>query len=206
LFDPNTESAKRALEEYKKKGTLPRLVKIAFLSTGNVANAKDLVLDAFLRLLDEDDKPWRTGTFFTHMSFTMRDTWKEKLRRLSATEVPDEDVTKGSKSVAEGDAQDEDAERRRTLGVHRMLAERLLERLRPKHPLAVRVFEQKCQGIDEPAELARLLACSVDDVYDATQLLKRTAERIREEWEEEERRRMADLRKKEQEKKDEGDR
>jgi hypothetical protein len=40
-----------------------------------------LTQDAFLRLLDEQDRPWEVGGFLTHMSIVMRDSWKERLRR-----------------------------------------------------------------------------------------------------------------------------
>jgi DNA-directed RNA polymerase specialized sigma24 family protein len=206
MFDATTPSALRALAEYEKERTRKILLKIAFWSTQTVPDAKDLVQDAFLRLLDEDDLPWLKGTFLTHMSFALRDTWKEKMRRRAATERPDEGVTAGDKSVAPGALPDMELHRRRTFAVQRMLGERLLARIRDKYPTAVRVFELACQGIEEPAEQARILGCSPEDIYEAQRVLKRHGRAIKEEWELSEERRMADLRAKYQkEKKDRKD-
>lgn len=206
MFDPTTESAKRALAEYEKKEVRARLLKIAFLVCRSAADAPDLFEDAFIRLLDEEDRPWTVGTITTHMSIVMRDTWKNKLRRMSAGERPDEEVTAGDKSYAEGDPQDEETEARRELDVQRMLGEKLLARVRDKHPKAARVFELTCQGIDEPAEQARIIGCKVEEVYDAMDTLKRNAKPIRDEWELSEQKRMADLQRTHQEKKNEDER
>jgi DNA-directed RNA polymerase specialized sigma24 family protein len=198
MFDDKTESAKRAIEEYGKKGVRAGLLKIAMLSTRNAASAKDLVQDAFLRLLDVEDMPWTTGSFLKHMSFAMRNTWDDQLRRFSASERPDEEVTAGDKSYAEDEAQDEVAGAREELDVQRVLGQRLVAALRDKHPIAARVFEHECDGVDEPAEQARLLGCGVEEVYRAKETLKRVGRQIREEWELSEEKRMAAARRKRQ--------
>jgi DNA-directed RNA polymerase specialized sigma24 family protein len=207
MFDDKTESAKRAIAEYEKKGMNVRLVKIASLSTRSAASAKDLVQDAFLRLLDEEDCPWKSGSFLAHMSFVMRNTWDAQMRRLKSTERPDEEVTAGDKSYAEDDPQDEEVEARRVLDVQRTLGEQLLAKVRGKHPVAARVFELTCQGIDDATEQAGIIGCPVEEVHRARDTLKRIGAQIRDEWELSEQKRMADLRRKHQEKKaeDEGE-
>jgi DNA-directed RNA polymerase specialized sigma24 family protein len=73
MFDPETASAKRALAEYEKERMSGRLVEVAFPITRSISEAKDLVQEAFLRLLDEQVRPWEVGGFLTHMSIVMRD-------------------------------------------------------------------------------------------------------------------------------------
>ena len=194
MFDPETPSARAACAEYDRKRTRELLLKLAFFSTRSVADAEDLVQTAFLRLLDVEDLPWLGGTFLTHMSHAMRDTWKEKLRRRSATERPDEGVTAGDRSFAPGPPPDGQAHRARTLAVHRSLGERLLDRIRGKHPLAARVFELACDGVDEPADQAAALGVPVEQVYEAQRVLKRNGEQIKQQWEQSEEIRMAKVR------------
>jgi DNA-directed RNA polymerase specialized sigma24 family protein len=178
-------------------------------STQSAEAAKDLVQDAFLRLLDVEDLPWTQGSFTTHMSFAMRDTWKEWLRRRSNQEVPDAGVTEGALSFARGAPADMQLHYHRTLAVMRMLGERLVDRIRDKHPLAVRVFDLAAEGVETAAEQARILACPIEDVYEADRVLKYHGQIVKDEWELSEEKRMAQLRAKYQEekrRKDEEDR
>jgi DNA-directed RNA polymerase specialized sigma24 family protein len=196
MLDLRAESSVRAAAELEKPNTIARLHRIAQWSTHSETDADDLVQDALERVLDPDDCPWVSSkmSFLTHMSYVMRNTWKNRLRKAMASELPDAGVTADEKTVSHEPPADEELGDRRRLGVWRMLGERLLARIAAKHPIAVAVFNLGAQGIDDAQEQATMLQCTIEEIYEAQRTLKRNANAVREEWEVEEERRMRDLR------------
>jgi DNA-directed RNA polymerase specialized sigma24 family protein len=196
MLDPRAESSVRVAAELEKPNAIAKLHRIAQWSTHSEADAEDLTQDALARVLDPDDLPWVSSkmSFLTHMSFVMRDTWKNRLRKAMAQELPDAGVTADETTVSDEPPADEELGDRRRLGILRMLGQRLLARIAAKHPIAVAVFNLGALGTDDAQEQATLIQCTVEEVYEAQRTLKRNANVVREEWEEEEKRRIRDLR------------
>src|SRR5580692_9264821 len=83
------------------KGTRERLYWVALKITGSAANAGDLVQDAMVEVLRSEGSPWEKWTFLTHMTFVMRRVWDQQQRAHTVkNEMPDEDVTRGTKGLS----------------------------------------------------------------------------------------------------------
>jgi hypothetical protein len=155
------------------------------------AGAKDLVEDALVEVMDPERMPWERGAFLTHMTFVMRHVWHTKKRLLvSRTEVVDSEIAKDENTLSKEPRADDELHRRRKYGVWRELGQKLVAKIADKYPRAVQVFELAAKGIEEPAEQAEALSCPVEEIYEAMGVLKRYGRGLREEWEQEEERRM----------------
>ncbi len=196
MYDPRAPTSMRVLRLLQDPPTRPRLVRLAETITRSWADAEDLVSDAINRVLDPDDSPWDKRPFMTHMAYVMKHTWTRQQRVAQLQrEAADEDVTRGTKGTSHNPPADEQLEGHRALAVLRRLGERLLEGTGVKHPLCSKYFELTILGV-EPAKQAETLGCTVDELYDAHQTLRRHAGSIREKWEDAEQERMKKLRSK----------
>jgi DNA-directed RNA polymerase specialized sigma24 family protein len=197
VFDPRAPTSERALAELSKKSTRAQLIAIARWSTRSAADAEDLVSRALLSVLDPDKAPWvsTTHTFLTHMSRVMRHVWDEDMRRARVRhEVADENVTRDFKTASREPPADEELHRRRSLHVLRELGQKLLAEIGSRSPIAKGCYELGAAGIEEAEEQAAILGCSIEDVHQARETLKRQAKRIRQEYDQAEESRMKAVR------------
>jgi hypothetical protein len=197
VFDPKAPSSERALVELGKPKLRRALVDIAKWSTRSDADADDLVSDAIVAVLDPEGYPWVSlkRTFLTHMSYVMRHIWDEDMRRARVKrELIDEDVTRDKGTVSRVPPVDDELDRLRSLAVLQGLGARLIDEIGDKFPIATKVYELGAAGVEEPAEQAAIIQCSVEEVYEATRTLKHHARRIRGDYDREEERRMRELR------------
>jgi DNA-directed RNA polymerase specialized sigma24 family protein len=196
VFDPNAPSSLRALAEFAKASVRKIFLKIAKWSTdGSEADAEDLIAAAMVLVLDPGKNPWLTGTFLTHMSFVMRHVWYEEMRRARVKrEIVDEDVTRDLATRSKEPAADEELHRRRSLAVLRTLGEQLIREIGDKFPVAKQVYELGAADIEDAAEQAAIIGCTVEEVHEARRTLKHHAKRIRDEYDLAEERRMKELR------------
>jgi DNA-directed RNA polymerase specialized sigma24 family protein len=202
MYDPKAESSKRVLAEIANAKTREILQRIAkTFTSGNEADAEDLIADSLARALDPEKNPWeKRHTFFTFMTFLMRHVWYERITLSRVQhEVVDSTIARDENTRSAEPRADAQAHRARTYALHKMLGDKLLAELASKNPLAVRLFQLGGQGIDEPAEQAAILEVPVEDVYRANEVLRYHGQRIREEWEQSEERRMKELRDKDAE-------
>lgn len=96
-----------------------------------------------------------------------------------------DETTGDERELADGEL-----EQARELERDRRLGGLLRQRL---DPMALRVFEHRCQGKDDCAELAIVCQCSVEDVYDANQRIAYQAGRVLAEERQAEADKMKDL-------------
>lgn len=197
MQDFDAPSSKRVLAELAKEGAWENLMKLAGWWTKSEAEAEDLVADALGRVLDPDDMPWdpdRSG-FFGYVGTVIRHVWGRHVRKARVQrEVIDTGIAHDESVTHLEPMADDVLNEHRAVALRRFLAERVLDAIRDKHPRAVQVYELGARGIDEPSEQARMIGCPVEDVYVAMNTLRRFARAAYAEWEEQEERRMADLR------------
>jgi DNA-directed RNA polymerase specialized sigma24 family protein len=199
MVDWDSPSAKLALAEMKKKDVADHVYRFAVWRCGSQVDADDLVADALVLVCDPKGKPWDPAQrrFTTHMRFVIQDLVIDRARSGYARfEVVDSRAAVPSEIDDDEprplpDQQLHDA---RALHVQRALGERLLARLGDKHPLATRLFHAVCDGAETPTDQARELGCTVPEVEAAMKVLKYHGAQIRAEYEEEERKRMNELR------------
>jgi DNA-directed RNA polymerase specialized sigma24 family protein len=197
VVDANAPSSLRALAELEKPTMRQRLHRIALWSTGADAAAEDLVADALIRVLDPDDVPWipEKSTFLTHMSFVMRQVWDRVMRKAGAQrEVLDAGLTHDEAPPSEAPSVDDELDHHRANAIRRSLLDDVVAAIEGETPLVRRICELGAQGIEEPAEQARMLDCPVQAIYDALAVLKRHARAALDEWGRAERRRMMSAR------------
>jgi DNA-directed RNA polymerase specialized sigma24 family protein len=195
VYDRNAPSVKRVVAELEKPEVRMGLTRLSLRITGSPADADDLAADALERVIDPDDSPWEKRTFLSHMKLAMRHIWDQQRRAVRfEREIPDEDVTRGKKGVGREPPADEELARRRQLAIFRQLAESVLGEIGDKHPLVRQCFALGCKGTDEPAEQARILGVTVDEVNQAHETLKYHARRVRAQWDLAEEKRMRELR------------
>jgi len=175
VIDYQAPSSARALAALDEGNARTVLRKFAKWCTGSDADAEDLFQETVERMCDSDEgRPWdpTRGSFLAHARIVMREIVRRGRRSARARkEVLDgrlaTDETMADSSEALGLARELDRARR--------LGGVLRERL---DPLTLRVFEQRRQGQDDGAELARLCECSVREVYDANRTIAYHASRI----------------------------
>jgi hypothetical protein len=205
MYDTTAETSVRALAELAKPKMRDLLVRIAFLSTRSEADAEDLVAEALETVLDPVGDPWVKGSFVNHMMYVMRHQWAERMKTWAARNVAaDPAITRDENTVGTEPPADEQLHDRREYHELRSLGAQLLLEIGPKHPIAKRSFELGAQGIEDPEEQAKIIGCTVEEIYRAQDTLKRYAKRIREEHDQAEERRMRELREKHEKTKDEG--
>jgi DNA-directed RNA polymerase specialized sigma24 family protein len=182
VIDFEAPSSKSAIEAIHVGRTKELLLKFATWLMGSQADAEDLLADAMVCVCDPTDgRPWdrARATFSTHMRIILRDLATRERRSararrevLEAAFVFDESFVHPAPEPDEALAEARAAARRRELG----------GRVRAVLPLrAVQVFDLACQGDDDAAEAARLIGCSVKEVYEANRQIARQAARVLEE-------------------------
>lgn len=193
MLDLGAPSSQRAILELEKPGVRQALHKVALARTTTHAAAEDLIEETLIRVLDPEDVPWnpKEHPFVSHMSFVMRQTWDQKMRRASVKrEVLDEGVTGEKMTPGDWTRADEDVDWARWLAVRASLLDEVVAALEHDHPLVRPICELGARGIESPSEQARKLGCSVQAVYDAFATLKRHARKALTDWDRAERRRM----------------
>jgi DNA-directed RNA polymerase specialized sigma24 family protein len=198
VYDPKAPSSVRALAEFAKESVRAKLLVIAKLFTkGSEADADDLIAWAMMVVLDPAKDPWLKGSFTAHMGHAMRHAQHEMNRRAQAKrETVDEDATDDRRALTKEAPADAELHRRRELALFHELGERLMREIGAKHPIAKRVYELSMDDIVEAEEQAAILGCSVDEIHDAREIIKRHAKRIRDEYDQAEELRMKALREK----------
>jgi len=193
VLDLRAPSSQRAILELDKPGMRQELHEIALARTTTHAAAEDLIEDTLLRVLDPDDVPWNPQEypFVRHMSFVMRQTWDQKMRRACVQrEVLDGGIKAEEKTTTDRVRADDEVDWVRWLAVRASLLEEVVAALEPDHPLVRPICELGARGIESPSEQARRLGCSVQAVHDAFATLKRHARKALMDWDRAERRRM----------------
>jgi len=190
--------------ELKKDGVMHELTKRARHRARTDWDTKDLLAEALSRVIDPDDMPWdRSKDFVGHVTFAIRHSWYRRTHlKRSEAEVLDGGVAL-EKTAFDQSAVDELAERARTLGVHRVLGERLLERL-PAGSRARQLFDLMSREDLTPSEAAARLGCTVADVHAAEKQLKYYGTQVKDEWDLSEERRMKALRERARQSSEEG--
>jgi DNA-directed RNA polymerase specialized sigma24 family protein len=196
VLDPDAPSSQRALEAFEKPLARARIVSNAARITRSMADAEDLVNEAFARTLDPDDAPWVPDkiSFSHHMRNLIRNKWCDEMRKHRATrEVLDADLTTDDRTPGHHPRADEEIDRRRAMARWQTLVEGVLDEVDSDDPLARQVYELAGRGEDEASEQARILGCDVSKVYRAVEALKRHGKRALHAWELAEAKRMRDL-------------
>jgi DNA-directed RNA polymerase specialized sigma24 family protein len=194
VIKDDAPSSRLVSAELSKGDVRKRLHAIALWHTRSNADAEDLVADAFVRVLDPEDRPWDPSKrgFLVHMSFVMQLCWAHQSRRLRfRNEVSDEGVAQESTS-SDAAPVDDEVDRTRTLEVRRELGERVFARL--EDPLTRKVFKLGAEEDLKPAVQAERLKCSVDAIHAAYKQITYHGRVVLEEWNESEKRRMKELR------------
>jgi hypothetical protein len=195
--DPDTPSLRLIVEQLGKPTVRARLHEMARWRTGSDEDAKDLVADALVRVLDLDDAPWvpERIIFLYHMNDVIRQTWDRQLRKIVARrEVVDPGLARDENTKDPDLAPDEQLHDLRTLHRWRQIRDEVLAEIGDKHPLARGICDLTDRGVDEPSDQAPLLHCTVDEIYRALETLQYHAMRKNDEWELSEQRRMEKLR------------
>jgi hypothetical protein len=157
------------------------LFKAALWLTASEADAKDLVADALNRVCDPvEGQPWdpARGRFTAHMRIVMRDLLKKQRsrartrREVTASSLPFDADAPDPNPISDQalDAARLDARLRRLGGI---LRERLSRNAR-----TLQVFDLGCNGHDDATELARLIGCTPQDIYDANRQIRYHTSRI----------------------------
>jgi DNA-directed RNA polymerase specialized sigma24 family protein len=197
VLDVDAPSSLPVIDLLARPLVMQRLRVIARWSTGTDPEADDLVQEALVRVLDPDDVPWvpERGTFFTHMSFVMRQVWDRWMRRARAQrEVLDSGLARDETVPSAESSADEALHDRRRVALWSSLAREVLAAIGERHPRVRQVYELAAGGIEDPAEQAEALHCHVEEIYLARKTLARHARAALEAWEQSEQRRMADAR------------
>jgi DNA-directed RNA polymerase specialized sigma24 family protein len=193
VLDVDAPSSQRAIAELEKPTMRQRLHRIALWTTGSDAAAEDLVEDALVRVLDPDDAPWlpEKTTFLRHLNFVMTRVWSREMRKASAhREILDGGLAHDETHPSHAPPVDDELDGLRAIAVRQSLLDEVVAAIESKTPLARPICELGAQGIEEPAEQARMLDCSVQAIYDTLKILKRHAKSALDEWDRTERRRM----------------
>jgi RNA polymerase sigma factor (sigma-70 family) len=179
VIDYQAPSSARALAALDEGTARTVLRKFAKWCTGSDADAEDLFQETVQKLCDSDEgRPWdpTRGSFLAHARIVMREIVRRSRRSARARkEVLDGRLATDETMADSNDPPDEALGQARELDRDRRLGGVLRERL---DPLTLRVFEQRRQGQDDGAELARLCECSVQEVYDANRSIAYHASRI----------------------------
>jgi DNA-directed RNA polymerase specialized sigma24 family protein len=196
MYDAKAPSSLRVVAELAIPGVQKALLRLALKRTRNLAQAEDLVAEALMRVMAPDDLPWddTKGSFLGHMARVMTHVRGRQLRAGSAREVPDDGLAIDDRTLTREPAADVALERGRSLEALEELTTQLLEVAGERNPLARQCLELSMQGITEPEEQADVLACTVEEIYEANRFLKRHGERLRDEQEAAGRARMHALR------------
>jgi DNA-directed RNA polymerase specialized sigma24 family protein len=168
VLDHKDPSSARAIEALGEGDTRKNLLKFGVWLTGSEASAEDLLADALELACNPDDgRPWdpERGSFSTHMRIVMRDLAKRERRSSRARHevLSSKKVARARSRAPIADEALADASR-----VHRLqgMGEKLRERLSTR-PRALQVFDARMAGTEGGDELAVLLGCRVEEIYEA---------------------------------------
>jgi DNA-directed RNA polymerase specialized sigma24 family protein len=197
MVDHRALSSTRAIEAYRTGKTNENLLKFATWLTQSEADAEDLLSDAMICVCDPDEgRPWdpARGSFGTHMRMVLADLAKRERRSArKRREVLDSTFAFDESLPNPGPAPDEALSDARGLERLRHLGGKLRERISHK-PRAVQVFDHAYQGVEDADELARLIGCTVSEIYDANRQIAYHAAKVLAEEEQAEAERMKSLR------------
>jgi hypothetical protein len=197
VYDPRAPSSLLALAEYGKPEVARQLIRYATWRTKDPDEAKDLIADALMRVCDPKDKPWDPAlrSFFRHMRRVMDDDAIEAARtgygKYESTRHEDEVFERVVEPIPGPDAKLNAARR---LGWLRGMMDMLVPRIEHKDALAMRIWRLVCDNRhDEPQEYAEALGVPVEEIYEALRRLRYHGAKVRDEWEAQEKQRMAGL-------------
>jgi hypothetical protein len=185
----------RVTEQLQDARTRERLLRLARRRTASDADAEDLLADALLLVSDPDHSPWdpARGSFRRHVGWVMHDLAIAKRRTWAARSITyDSEIATEEASVDPGPVADEALEARRTLGWLRRLAQALRPRV-AHDGRTTKVFELVMSGVEDRAELAAKVPCSVPELGRALETLKYHAKLVRAEDRRAAAARMSDL-------------
>jgi DNA-directed RNA polymerase specialized sigma24 family protein len=171
-MDFQAPSSQQVLDALKVAQCEQALFTFALWLTGIEADAKDLLQEAIYCMCDPTGgMPWDPdrSSVTTHARFVMknlaRKRWRaSRTRREIQTDRDDLDDTYEHQGLPPDEAIDDARQR----AEDRRRGELLRQRL---NPLTRQVFEHRCSGIEQLAELARLCSCSVDEIRVANKLI-----------------------------------
>lgn len=179
MLDYQALSSIQAVDALHDGRCKTHLLKFGRMWTGSEGDAEELLAEAMQIMCDPlEGRPWdpSRGSFVTHARIVMKDLARRSRRSARARkEVLDGRLATDETMADSHDPPDEALGQARELDRDRRLGGVLRERL---DPLTLRVFEQRRQGQDDGAELARLCECSVQEVYDANRSIAYHASRI----------------------------
>jgi DNA-directed RNA polymerase specialized sigma24 family protein len=180
-----SESRKRLRSELEKPRTLWSLMRIACWSTRDRTRAEDLVSETIVWVLEEDHPSWDgRGSFFSYMSFKLRNIFHETMSLRSSTEVAHDAIRIGDMVQTEEPRPDEMLERSRILREWDDLLGRLNSVLVKEDLKIARCLELMSEG-RTAQEQAASLAWSMEQVYQAHRTIQRRGLEVRQAWDEE---------------------
>jgi hypothetical protein len=195
MADFNAPSSLRAIEAFRAGKTAEHLLKLARAYSPKGGDAEGVLLDAMIRVCDPDrGHPWdpELGSFLTHMRIVIRDVARRERRSaLARREIADSPAIEIASHP--GPAPDEAVSDARMVERLRRLGGILRQRIAHDARM-LQVFDRGCEGVEGAAELARLLDCSVHEIYAANRQIARHAMQVLAEDQSAETARMKDLR------------
>jgi len=195
MLDYEAPSSVRALAALGEGNARKNLLKFGVWRTGSDATGEDLLADALCIVCDPTDgRPWdpERGSFSAHMRIVMTDLARREHRSARARrEVLSWKKVKRARSpgLPADEALDDAREIHRLQHNGEILRERLATR-----PRALQVFDARRAGTERADDLARLLGCPVEEIYDANEQIAYHAARVLAGEQEAEEARMTELR------------
>jgi hypothetical protein len=195
VLDYKAPSSTRAVAALEEGDTRARLLKFGTWFAGSDAGGEDLLADALMCVCDpEEGRPWdpSVGTFGTHMRMVMTDLARRERRSSRARhEILSPKKVKRARSLAP--IADQALDDARRLDRMRRSGEVLRERLATR-PRALQVLDARMEGTERADELAQLLGCQVEEVYEANRQIAYHAAKVLAEEQAAEDARMKELR------------
>jgi len=157
------------------------LFRFARWITGADADAEELLARGVQQACDPDGgRPWNPerGSFGAHMRIVLRDLAHDERRMArSRRELIDGRIALDEERPCTDPLPDEALSDARDLARLRALGARLRERI-AHNARALAVFDHACQGVEDAAQVAARVGCTVADVYACNRQLARAARQI----------------------------
>jgi DNA-directed RNA polymerase specialized sigma24 family protein len=167
------------LEALKTAKCEQALLKFAILLRGTEADGEDLLRETIYCMCDSvDGRPWQPerSSVTTHARFVMkqlaREHWQSARNRREV--LIDRDAIDETYE-SDGPSPEEVIDQGQQTAQDRRRGELLRQRL---NPLTRKVFDYRCEGIEDAAELERLCSCTRSDIYLANKLIVHHANRV----------------------------